>query len=113
MPAIVEGFAHVSGVGAPDATSATRGLAAATGLVGAATGALLLAGFLTPIAGVVVGLWCACHALAWIPLSVPHVIGDGLATLLLIVVAVAVVLLGPGAWSLDAHLFGRRRIVIS
>jgi uncharacterized membrane protein YphA (DoxX/SURF4 family) len=34
------------------------------------------------------------------------------ATIFLIVMAAAVLLVGPGAYSLDARLFGRREIVI-
>lgn len=57
---------------------------------------LLLIGFLTPIAGsiaAVVGLYGAMT--------------EGLC---LFVVAAAIVLLGPGAFSIDARLFGRREI---
>ncbi len=71
------------------------------GALAVASGALLLLGFLTPIAASVSGLGIAVH------LS-----DDGRASVFVVIVAVAVVLLGPGAFSVDARLFGRREIVI-
>jgi uncharacterized membrane protein YphA (DoxX/SURF4 family) len=39
---------------------------------------------------------------------------DGDAThILLAILSISLVLLGPGAWSIDAHIFGRKRIDIS
>jgi putative oxidoreductase len=67
-------------------------------------GTLLAIGLWTPIAGAlaaVVGLWCA--------LSQP---GDRLTHILLVTLCAAVALVGPGAWSLDARLFGWKRIDI-
>ena len=67
------------------------------GLLGAVAGILLLLGFLTPIAAAVAGLVAVRMA---IPL--------GFVT----VVAFAIVLLGPGAFSIDGRLFGLREIII-
>jgi len=67
-------------------------------------GSLLLAGLWTPIAGalqVVIELWIVFSQ------------GGGTAThLLLATLGVSLVMLGPGAWSIDARLFGRKRIDI-
>ena len=69
------------------------------------SGALLIAGLWTPIAGllvVIVGLWsallqsnnpCSCVQLA--------------------AIGAALALLGPGGWSIDAWLFGWKRIDIT
>ena len=67
-------------------------------------GSLLLAGLWTPVAG-------ASQAIieAWI------IFGRGGTLsihLLLAALGVSLVMLGPGAWSVDARLFGRKRIDI-
>lgn len=64
-------------------------------------GLALLAGALTPVAAV---------AAAIAPLPRLLAPGDAGAGMWLLTVAVAVGLLGPGAYSLDARLFGRREI---
>jgi putative oxidoreductase len=67
-------------------------------------GVLLLIGFFTPIAGalvVIVELWTALSK------------ADSLRTcIVLAVVGAGLAMLGPGAWSVDAWLFGRKRIDI-
>lgn len=67
-------------------------------------GILLLAGLWTPIAGVLAAVIEMWHAF-----SQP---GDGLTHIMLATLAIAVVLVGPGAWSVDARLFGWKRIDI-
>ena len=73
------------------------------GLLAIMAGAAILIGFLTPLAALLAG---------FVTIGNPDVLGGGPATIFLIVMAAAVFLLGPGAWSLDARLFGRREIVI-
>lgn len=67
-------------------------------------GSLLLAGLWTPIAGAlqaVIELWIVFSS------------GDAaLVHLLLAALGVSLAMLGPGAWSVDARLFGRKRIDI-
>ena len=67
-----------------------------------ASGALLVIGLLTPVAGMVVAAGAAAVALA----------DAGWTNVSLVVLAAAVVLLGPGAISVDSRLFGRKTIII-
>jgi putative oxidoreductase len=82
------------------------------GTIVGAGGAALIAGALTPIAGGFVALVSAAAALSWLPPPPLNVVDDRLSLGFLAVVAIALVLLGPGAFSIDALLFGRREIVI-
>lgn len=73
-------------------------------LAGAAAigGGLLLAGLWTPFAGaleVFIQLW----------MVISHTGHPGVHALLA-ALAASLVMLGPGAWSIDARLFGRKRI---
>lgn len=72
--------------------------------IAASAGILLLAGLWTPIAGIavaVIGLWNA--------FAQP---GDPWIYILLSTMGAALALLGPGAWSIDARIFGWKRIEI-
>ena len=65
----------------------------------------LCVGYLTPLAAATALL---CHALIWINAGV------GSATLAVVIAfdAIALALLGPGAYSIDAYRFGRRLVVL-
>ena len=106
LSAIVEGGAYVSADGA--SSGALGG-----GVLLIASGLSLLVGFVTPLAALVIGLGTAGLGFSWLPAPPLNVLDDGLATALVVVVAFALVLLGPGAYSLDSYLFGRREIVIA
>lgn len=67
-------------------------------------GLLLVAGLWTPIAGVL-----AAAAAAWNAYASPADVGF---YALLGTIAIALALVGPGAWSIDARLFGMRQIEI-
>ena len=69
-----------------------------------AAGILLLAGLWTPIAGVLLAL-----IEIWRVFTHPH---DPWSHILLGTLGVALAMLGPGAWSVDARLFGWKRIDI-
>jgi putative oxidoreductase len=73
--------------------------------IGATAGILLVAGLWTPVAGVL-----AAFVEAWIAVS-----GSGNANIqvVLAVLSLTLAMIGPGAWSVDARLYGRRRIASS
>lgn len=69
-----------------------------------ASAACLLLGFVTPFAAVLIGL-TSLGLTFW---TTPYHLQE----LELVVLAVVIVLLGPGAFSIDARMFGRREILI-
>ncbi|MDQ1410935.1 MAG: hypothetical protein QOJ41_2670 [Acidobacteriaceae bacterium] len=83
-----------------------------SGLLLEITGASLLVGFLTPIVSVLAGFACVASTIPLVPSPVGNLFDGRLVSLEMIVMAAAVALLGPGAFSLDARLFGRREILI-
>jgi putative oxidoreductase len=89
---------HFSG----DALALDQSLSKA--VVEGAAALLLCAGLWTPIAGgVLAGL------AVWTAFSRTD---DPWALILLAAVGIALAMLGPGAWSIDARLFGRRRLML-
>jgi len=89
-----------------------RGIAAIgavdhTGLVlqilGAAAGLLILGGLWTPLAGVV-----AAIVEVWIGLSQP---GIRSSALIFATLGISLAMIGPGAWSIDARLYGRKQLL--
>jgi uncharacterized membrane protein YphA (DoxX/SURF4 family) len=70
----------------------------------ATAGLLLIAGLWTPVGAAVMGLLELWRIISG------H--GDPASDILLCVLALAIALLGPGAWSVDARLFGWKRIEI-
>ena len=65
-------------------------------------GLLLLVGLWTPIAGALTAAFAVWHAFTH-----PH---DPWSYILLGTLGAALAMLGPGAWSVDARLFGWKRI---
>jgi putative oxidoreductase len=93
-------FGIVGALGAPALTIVVLQI------IGAAAGILLIIGLWTPVAGAlaaIVKVWIALSGILsnsgdpWIPI-VQAILGAVLA------------MVGPGAWSIDARLFGRKRI---
>jgi uncharacterized membrane protein YphA (DoxX/SURF4 family) len=92
------------------ATAEGAWLASSAGLTAILMAAALIAGLLTPFAAALVAIGVALSAARdAAPMMVAH---DGLAQGLMIIDAVSLMLLGPGAFSVDARLFGRREIHI-
>jgi uncharacterized membrane protein YphA (DoxX/SURF4 family) len=106
LTATAEGIFYLSGPANP---SSAKWL---LGLVLISSGAALAAGFFTPFAGLLVGLCFLGIALSWFPASSWSMHDARLVAFGMIITAVALALLGPGAFSLDGRLFGRREIVI-
>jgi hypothetical protein len=77
-----------------------------------ASGLSLIVGYLTPIAGIFGGLFCVGSAFSWFPVPNLELFDAKPTAALATVIAIALVCLGPGAFSLDARLFGRREIII-
>ena len=72
-------------------------------IVGAATGLLMLGGLWTPVAGVLAGL-----VEAWIAFTHP---GTQPLAIMLAGLAISLAMIGPGTWSIDAELYGRKQIL--
>jgi len=81
--------AHAGGVMAPAASGAVLGL-------------FLLAGLWTPVVGTLVAA-----VEVWMVLTVG---GDVWLSVLVAVLGASLAMIGPGAWSIDARLFGRKRL---
>ncbi len=72
-------------------------------ILAAAAGVLILGGLWTPVAGVLIGMAEACLALdhpatPWLPIMLA---GMG----------ISLAMIGPGAWSIDARLYGRKQLL--
>jgi len=89
-----------------------RFLMLAVALLTVASGALLLTGYLTRLAAIVAVLAGVGSMCSWFAAPTVDVLETRLTAALATVIAAAVVCLGPGAFSLDARLFGRREIII-
>ena len=89
-------------------------LASGAGLTAILVAAALIVGLLTPFAAALVAIAAAVSASrAAGAIMVSHEgLAYGLAHGLVMIDAVSLVLLGPGAYSVDARLFGRREIHI-
>jgi uncharacterized membrane protein YphA (DoxX/SURF4 family) len=82
------------------------------GSVLTASGAILAIGFVTPLAGICVGLCFFGIALSWLPAPVWGMQDARMIAFGVVITAIAISLLGPGAYSVDGRSFGRREIVI-
>jgi len=106
MSTVVDGISRLSQLNDPSPALW------AIGLLECVVGAALLIGFLTPIAG---SLSAVVNGV--IGFSLVQKLGmDADARVFTVIhpvaISLALILLGPGAFSLDARLFGRREIII-
>ena len=72
-------------------------------IAGAAAGLLMLGGLWTPVAGMLAGM-----VQAWIAFTQP---GTQLLAIVLAGLGISLAMIGPGAWSIDAQLYGRKQIL--
>jgi len=77
-------------------------------ITGIGAGILLLAGLWTPLAGAIAAIVKVWIAFSW---YFSHS-GDPWIPIMQAVLGAVLAMVGPGAWSIDARLFGRRRIDI-
>lgn len=101
----MEGEPYVS---VPNATFASWLI----GLSALACGCLLLIGFLTPVAGVVVGLDVLGISISSLPFARAAMFDSPAAIVFGLTILLAVIGAGPGRFSVDARVFGRREIII-
>jgi uncharacterized membrane protein YphA (DoxX/SURF4 family) len=106
LVALIEGAFYITG------GSAVAPVLWCAGVLGLVAGGALLIGVLTPLSGVVVGLGALGIGFSIVPAPTPNLFDARLSAIFAGIMTVAIVFLGPGAFSLDAHLFGRREIII-
>jgi uncharacterized membrane protein YphA (DoxX/SURF4 family) len=104
--AIAQGLCALAG------SNGAFSLAWASGLFAIISGIMLLLGLLTPVAAIVLtlGYLINCAALFLATDASKH--ANAFTALYLAAISMALVLLGPGALSVDARLFGRVEIII-
>jgi len=95
-------------IGEPSPTLATWSL----GLSALAAGLLLLVGFLTPLAAAFVGTGFIGAVLSLLPACKPNVFDSKSALIFGLTMLLTVLGAGPGRFSVDARVFGRREIII-
>jgi uncharacterized membrane protein YphA (DoxX/SURF4 family) len=101
---LVDGYARLIGSNGPDPSITFLAMLAM------GTGGCFVLGLLTPLVG---GLSALIETVVYLWHPVWAASFPGVATFDVIAWAVAIALLGPGALSLDAYIFGRRKVVIA
>jgi len=76
------------------------------------SGISIVIGFMTRILCPLAGFACMGIALSWFPLPGWNLFDSKLIVAQMIAISAAIALLGPGAFSIDARLFGWKEIVI-
>jgi hypothetical protein len=76
------------------------------------SGVSLIAGFLTSITAVSAFVGAAGATFSWLPAPTWNLFSGNVLSFDVIAMALATILLGPGAFSIDARLFGHRKVII-
>jgi uncharacterized membrane protein YphA (DoxX/SURF4 family) len=87
-------------------------LSLVAGLSTALAGLTLIVGFLTPVASALIAAQAAAILLSMQAVAL-RLLDSRMALFEFVVMAAALAILGPGATSVDARLFGRREVAIS
>jgi hypothetical protein len=82
------------------------------GTPGLIAGGFLVVGFLTPFATLAIGLEVLAIRLNLLPTCAPPLLDSRWALIFGVAIVSAIVVLGPGAYSIDSRLYGRREIII-
>jgi hypothetical protein len=101
---MLTGFALIH-YGIVDLREAHQFASIAPEIIAAGVGIFLLVGLWTPVTGALVAV-----AEVWIAFSAP---GDPWIPIILAALGATLAMVGPGAWSIDARLYGRKHIDIS
>ena len=104
--------AIICGIDALDGPNSNSISVWAVGSLAIAVGAAIFVGFLTPAAAAVATVGYLRTGVSSFLMTGANNHISALAAFNLAAISVALVLLGPGAFSLDARLFGRREIII-
>jgi uncharacterized membrane protein YphA (DoxX/SURF4 family) len=105
LTVLVEGEVYV---GEPNRTPAVLLI----GLAAFAVGCMLLIGFLTPIVCAVVAAGAVGVGLSLFPACIPSLFDSRISLIFGLTMLVTIIGVGPGAFSVDARVFGRREIII-
>jgi uncharacterized membrane protein YphA (DoxX/SURF4 family) len=82
------------------------------GLSDFGAGALLLIGLLTPLVAAMVGIATLAVGLSFLPACSPSLFATKASLIFGLTMLLTIIGLGPGAFSVDARMFGRREIII-
>ena len=92
--------------------AADRPVVCVASVLGILAGGLLLAGFLTTFAGIGGGMVAMLTAIKVLPICSSGGFDSRFGLIFGLAILLSVAILGPGAYSIDARLFGRREIII-
>ena len=73
---------------------------------------LLVVGLFTSIVSLLAAMGVGAIALSLFRSPIGNLLSEGMMIFNVVLTSLAIVLLGPGAFSLDARLFGRREIIV-
>jgi uncharacterized membrane protein YphA (DoxX/SURF4 family) len=92
--------------------AAQRPVVCVASVLGILAGALLSVGLFTTFAGIGGGMVAMLTAFRVLPICASGGFDSWLGLMLGLAILLALAILGPGAYSIDARLFGRREIII-